>query len=74
MQVEVRLFATLCEGRFKKQRVELPADSVLRDLLKHLNIPEKETFLCLVNGAHSQHGRKLSDNDIVALFPPVGGG
>ena len=74
MQIEVRLFATLREGRFVKKQVELAAPCPIRDILQLLGICESEVFLCLVNGEHSKLERVLADKDIVSLFPAVGGG
>lgn len=74
MQIEVRLFATLREGRFVKQPVELAAPCPTRDVLLLLGIREREVFLCLVNGEHSKLDRVLANNDVVSLFPAVGGG
>lgn len=74
MQIEVRLFATLREGRFVKKQVELAAPCPVRELLPLLGICETEVFLCLVNGVHSRLGSILADNDVVSLFPAIGGG
>ena len=74
MNVEVRLFATLREGRFVKQQVSLAAPCPVRDLLLLLAIRETEVFLCLVNGENHKLDRTLADNDVVSLFPAVGGG
>ncbi len=38
MVVEVRLFASFREGRFKEKKLELPEGSSLSDLLVHLKI------------------------------------
>ena len=74
MQIEVRLFATLREGRFGSGRIELALPCPVRDLLPLLGIREGEVFLCLVNGEHAGLDRTLADRDVVALFPAVGGG
>ena len=74
MHAEVRLFATLREGRFATKHVELAAPCPVHDLLPLLNIRDAEVFLCLVNGQHSRLDRTLADNDVVSLFPAVGGG
>ncbi len=74
MQIEVRLFATLREGRFATKHVELAAPCPVRDVLQLLGICENEVFLCLVNGQHCKTDRVLADKDVVSLFPAVGGG
>ncbi len=72
--IEVRLFATLRDGRGKI--LELSADTVrsAADVLNTLAIPAEEVAILLINGFHSKPDAPVKDGDIVALFPPVGGG
>ncbi|MFW6189682.1 MAG: MoaD/ThiS family protein [Planctomycetota bacterium] len=74
MEVEVRLFAGLREGRFKRRRIELPEATTLREALSRLDIPAEEVSLPLVNGIYSEMDRELVPDDTLALFPAVGGG
>jgi molybdopterin converting factor small subunit len=74
MQVEVRLFSSLRKGRFTKRTVELFEPACLRDLLRRLALAEKEVSMSLVNGRFCGLERPLADRDVVALFPPIGGG
>ena len=61
--IEVRLFATLRED-----------DSCGADVLKEFQIPEEEVSIFLINGFHSKSQDPVKDGDVLALFPPVGGG
>ena len=72
--IEVRLFATLREGRGKVQMLESSAFATAGDILRHLDIPPQEVAILLVNGFHKKPDQEVKDGDIVALFPPVGGG
>jgi molybdopterin converting factor small subunit len=74
MQVEVRLFAGLREGRFKKKAVDIDEAAQLRDVLRRLDIPEGEVSLPLVNGRYSEMSRPLEAGDVLSIFPAVGGG
>ena len=74
MVVEVRLFATLWEGRFKEREMEFPERSSLGDLLKHLKIVGEEVGILLVNGRASSAGSPLNPHDVVSIFPSIGGG
>mgnify|MGYP000689257933 CR=1 FL=1 len=74
MEIEVRLFAGLREGRFKERDLEVPEASRLGDVLRRLDIPEEEVSLPLVNGRYSQMDRILQAGDVLSLFPAVGGG
>ena len=74
MQIEVRLFAGLREGRFKKRTMDVPEGTRLRDVFESLDIPEEEVSLPLVNGTYSDTRLKLSPQDVLSIFPAVGGG
>jgi len=74
MVVEVRLFATFREGRFNEKEMELPQRSSLGDLLAHLEIAERDAKITIVNGSAVSAEHKLSDHDVVAIFPPIAGG
>jgi molybdopterin converting factor small subunit len=74
MRIEVRLFASLRAGRFKRQQVEVPDDARLRDVLRMLEIPEDEVSLPLINGRYSEMDEPLGADDVLSIFPAVGGG
>lgn len=44
------------------------------DLLAELPIPDDDLYTYLVNGSHAQRTQVLQENDILAIFPAVGGG
>ena len=72
--MEVRLFATLREGREKV--VDLPWHEGLNGnaLFASLGIHPDDVAIFLINGRGSPHDTLLKADDVVALFPPVGGG
>lgn len=74
MQVNVKLFATLREGRFKQEVTELENSSSVLDVLKKYELPLEEVAICLVNGRDADNEHVLKNGDTVSLFPPVGGG
>ena len=43
-------------------------------ILDRMNIPQEEVSILLINGFHHKPESEVKDGDIVALFPPVGGG
>ncbi len=72
--MEIRLFATLREGREKVFHI---SDINIKngfDLAEKLKIPKEEIAIFLINGRHSKLDANLKDDDIIAIFPPVGGG
>ncbi len=74
IKVEVRLFANFREGRKKIQTLEFQEGAIIRDVLDFVKIPEEEVSILLQNGRYGSAERKLNDGDIIAVFPPVGGG
>jgi len=74
MVVEVRLFATFREGRFKNRRLDLPGGTSVGALLSQLGIQEKEMGILLVNGGNATVHKKLAANDVVSIFPLIAGG
>lgn len=74
MVVKVKLFATFREGRFKEKDMELPERTILRDLVKPLDFPEKPAKILLVNGIAAMEDSQLRDGDVVAIFPMIAGG
>lgn len=84
MYIEVRMFMEFrkylpldaVEG---KARVKVEEGTTVDGLLESLGVPLDEPKILVVNGV--SHGacapasdQKLKDGDVVAVFPPVGGG
>lgn len=74
IMIEVRVFATLRQGRDKIIMMNANDISCAGDIIQKLNIPEDEVSILLINGFHQKPESNVNDGDIVALFPPVGGG
>lgn len=74
MQIKVRLFATLRNGRGKELFTELQENGTVRDIISLLDIPESEVAILLINGRDGALDRPLLETDVVSIFPPVGGG
>lgn len=72
--IEVRLFATFREGRKKIYQMEAEKIAKASDVLDILEIPYEEVAIYLINGHHSRLEDAVRDGDILAIFPPVGGG
>ncbi|MCL1992534.1 MAG: MoaD/ThiS family protein [Spirochaetes bacterium] len=72
--MEVKLFATLREGRDKVVRVDWFEGITGDKIIESLNIPLKSVAIFLVNGKNADRNAALLQSDEVSLFPPVGGG
>ena len=74
MKIEMRLFATLREGRGKVIPMEVPEGAQVGEITDSLGIPREEIAILLVNGRDATVERVLAEGDAVSVFPPVGGG
>ena len=74
MEVEVRLFAGFRAGRFRNRRIELPIGASVGDVLNMLEIPHEHVPLPLVNGRHAAADEVLANDDVLSVFPAIGGG
>ena len=74
MVVTVKLFASFQEGRFETAPRELPAGTRLAAVVDELGIPQETIGVMLVNSRHAELERELSQGDVVAIFPLLGGG
>ena len=72
--IEVRLFAGLRQGRQKIYYMEPGSVKNVQDIMDTLNIQRKAVNILLINGFHQKPETEVKDEDIVSLFPAVGGG
>lgn len=72
--MEVRLFATLRENRGNTVEIEWTEGMDGQTLLKTLGLNEKDAAVFLVNGINSKADVVLKKDDVIAIFPPIGGG
>lgn len=74
MDIKVRLFATLREGRGKELMVPLEDPLTPMHILDILKISLEEVAILLINGRDGQIETQLTEGDVISIFPPVGGG
>jgi len=72
--IEVRFFATFREGRGKSSLLEEKDYENTGKILEHFHILREEVAILLLNGVYIASDAPVKDGDVVALFPPVGGG
>jgi sulfur carrier protein len=71
MRVIVKLFATLREGRFGVEALDLEPGATVANIVRRLDILEKEAALIFRNGRHADLSTELADGDILSIFPPI---
>ena len=74
MNVTVKLFATLREGRFEEEVRRYDPDTTVGQIAEDLGIPEADVKIVFVNNRHAGLDRVLCEGDVVGIFPPIGGG
>ena len=72
--IDVSMFAGLRQGRQKIYFMEPDSVKNVQDIMDVLSIQRKEVNILLINGFHQKPETEVKDEDIVSLFPAVGGG
>lgn len=74
MEIKVRLFATLREGRGKELMISLGDNPTTQMIIDQLDIKKDDVAILLINGRDGTMDKVLEATDVVSIFPPVGGG
>jgi molybdopterin converting factor small subunit len=79
VNVTVRLFATFRDFLPRHAvrsalRVDMDAPETVQALLTALRIPDDLPRIVLVNGKYASEDSRLTDGDVVSVFPPLIGG
>ncbi|MFX1358079.1 MAG: MoaD/ThiS family protein [Promethearchaeota archaeon] len=74
--VTIKFFADLLNYGPAKSKERFPKNSTIKSILDKYKISEQKTkLIILVNGRpHIQEDYIVKDGDIIAIFPPIGGG
>lgn len=73
MEVRVKLFGDLREGRFVEDQTQVEENSRVIDIINKHNLPQEKVAICMVNSRVVGFSQVLQNQDTVALSPPVGG-
>jgi sulfur carrier protein len=74
MTITVKLFATLRAFHDKIFEMDLADAATVSDVVTQLNLPAGDIAIIMINGRGAKMDATLEDGDVLALFPPVGGG
>ena len=73
--IQLKLFASLTPfSPDEADRIPISAETTVKLLLEHLNVPIEKVHLIFVNGVRKTLDTPLSNGDRVGIFPPVAGG
>lgn len=83
MKITLKLFATLADylppgRRHNAVTVDIEPGTTIADLVTRFQLPPKLVHLVLINGVYvdptERPRRRMSDGDVLAIWPPVAGG
>ncbi len=74
MVVTVKLFAYFRDGRFKEAASTFQEDTTPQDIITSLKIDMEDVGVIMVNNRHAAADYCLRHNDVLAIFPRIGGG
>jgi len=72
--MKIQLFATLRDGRGKEVDIPWREGMDGHAVLKALDLKAGDVKIFLINGLHNEPDTIIEPDDIIALFPAVGGG
>jgi len=70
----IKLYATLRQGRGKEADIPWYEGLDGVEILKALELKPEDVKIFLINGLHSKPETKIKPDDVISLFPAVGGG
>ncbi|MCK8061123.1 MULTISPECIES: MoaD/ThiS family protein [unclassified Fusibacter] len=74
MKITVKLFATLRENREKIMTMDVKEGTTPLEISQLIEIPHEDIAIIMINGRSCELNTPLKEEDVLALFPPVGGG
>ncbi len=74
MQVTVKLFASFRDNRFREKGMSFSEGTTVIDIIRLLEINPAEVGVTMINFRHCQQEQVVAADDIVAIFPMIGGG
>jgi molybdopterin synthase sulfur carrier subunit len=74
MKITVKLFAYFRDNRFKIEEREIGESTTVGDIVDSLNIDREEVGVLMINSRHTTFDTLPIENDVLAVFPVIGGG
>ena len=74
MKLTVKLFAYFRDNRFAAEVLQYPDDITVGEIVDRLGIDRDEIGITMINSKHSSFDDTPAEDDILAIFPMVGGG
>jgi sulfur-carrier protein len=74
MRITVKLFAFFRDNRFKIREQEISESATVGDIVDDLGIDRKEVGVLMLNSRHTELTVRPAPDDVLAIFPVIGGG
>ena len=74
MKLTVKLFAYFRDNRFVAEVQQYPEGTTVGEIVDRLDIDRDEVGITMINSKHTSFEDIPAEDDILALFPMVGGG
>jgi molybdopterin converting factor small subunit len=74
MKITVKLFAYFRDDRFKVEQREIGESTTVGDIVDSLGIDRQEVGVLMINSRHTDFAARPGENDVLAIFPVIGGG
>jgi sulfur-carrier protein len=74
MKITVKLFAYFRDNRFKIDQKEIGDETTVGDIVDSLGIDRQEVGVLMINSRHTEFNVHPAPDDVLAIFPVIGGG
>lgn len=73
-RIAIKLFAGLGESFSIPDTLDLSKAHTIREILNAIGMPEEKAAIVFVNNRHAKLDDIVKPGEILAIFPPIGGG
>jgi len=73
-RITIKLFAGLGSAFPVDDSIDLVSPRSVREIVADLGIPEEKVTIIFINGKHASMADVVRPGEVLALFPPIGGG
>jgi molybdopterin converting factor small subunit len=76
MEVCIKLFAHYRNGRYAERMEKVADGTTVSTIIRELGVdqPDDPIGILLINGRHAKRDDVLRNNDVLSIFPMLGGG
>ncbi len=74
MKITVKLFAYFRDNRFKIEQRDIDEGTTVGDIVDSLGIDREDVGVLMMNSRHTDFDIEPTENDVLAIFPVIGGG